>query len=213
MVKVMGFIDGFNLYHALTQEDEKGSRPYAKYRWLDYWKLTECFLGPGDSLEAVHYFTAFVAWDSSAGKEKRERHQAFVEVQRDRNVKIIEGRFRPVWKQCKAVCKKRFQTYEEKRTDVNIAVTMLKLAVENKFEKAILITGDSDLIPALEAIRVVDASSRIMVVVPVGRTAIALSNQAHFVRRMKESHLKRCVLPQEVTLKNGVIIQCPEKWR
>lgn len=213
MAKVIGFIDGFNLYHAIMQTDEKGKQPYAKYRWLNYWKLIECFLGENDILEDVYYFSAYVSWGGLAGMEKKERHQIFVDVQRDFGVKVVLGRFRPVRKTCLALCKRAYQTYEEKRTDVNIATTMLKLAFLDRYQKGILISGDSDIVPALEAIKEVKPSTQIMVVVPIERKGIALSNAAHLVRHMKESHLKRCLLPLEVSLKKQAIVTCPVSWR
>ncbi len=213
MTKVIGFIDGFNLYHAIMQTDKNGNQPYAKYRWLDYRKLIEGFLEESDVLEDVYYFSAHVSWDSPAGKEKRERHQTFITAQKDRGVKVILGRFRPVWKTCMAACKKPYQTYEEKRTDVNIAVTMLKLAFLDQYQKAILISGDSDMIPALEAVKEVRPLTKIMTVIPIERKGTALSNASHLVRHMKESHLKKCLLPYEIALKNGVIVNCPLNWR
>jgi uncharacterized LabA/DUF88 family protein len=148
MARVIAFIDGFNLYHSLIQADSQGKRPYAKYRWLDYWTLTQCFADSHDTLEAVYYFTAYTEWN----KAKKSRHLDFVRVQRDRGVTVVEGRFRLVQRTCQS-CKQIFDTYEEKRTDVNIAVTMLQLAFADVYDKAILISADSDLIPAIQAVR------------------------------------------------------------
>lgn len=213
MAKVTSFIDGFNLYHSLVQQDRRGRRLYSKFRWIDYWKLTECFLTKGDILVDVYYFTAYAAWKTKAGIEKRRKHQQFIEVQKDRGVKVVLGRFRPVQRRCRASCKQIYSTYEEKRTDVNIAVTMLKLALMNQYDKGILISADSDLIPALKAIKSVRTSIQMMVVAPVGRSARALSNAADYNRHMKPSHLKRSLLPQIVSLSDGRRLNCPGGWR
>lgn len=212
MTRTIGFIDGFNLYHALTEADKLGHRRYAGYRWLDYRKLVECYLRADDILSEVYYFTAYASWNTPSGLEKKQKHQNFVSIQRERGVTVVLGRFRPVWKKCMAVCKQRYQTYEEKRTDVNIAITMLKLAVSGQYEKAILISGDSDLIPALEAVREARPEIKIATVVPIDRNGQALINASNTVLHMKESHLRKSLLPREVTLKNGTVIKCPVGW-
>lgn len=166
----------------------------------------------GDELSAVFYFTAYASWKTTSGIGKKERHQNFVRIQRELGVEVVLGRFRPVWRKCLAECKKKYETHEEKRTDVNIAVTMLKLAMLDQYEKAILVSADSDIIPAIQAIKETRPSIRISVVAPIERPAIALSNVAHSELRMKEKHLKESLLPREITLKNGKVICCPDGW-
>lgn len=207
MARVIGFVDGFNLYHSLVQLDQHGNQPYAKYRWLDYWSLVQCFVGSHDTLEAVYYFTAYVEWD----KAKKRRHLDFVSVQRDRGVTVVLGKFRLVQRTCR-ICKQIFDTYEEKRTDVNIAITMLQLAFANAYDKAILISADSDLIPAIEAVKSIRPSIKITVVVPLGRKAKALSSVSDYFKHLKVSHLKRSLLPSIVTLSNGRQVKCPAGW-
>ncbi len=212
MTRTIGFIDGFNLYHALTEADHLGNRRYVGYRWLDYRKLVECYLRVGDILSEVYYFTAYASWNTPSGIEKKQKHQSFVIVQRECGVTVVLGRFRPTWKKCMATCKQRYQTYEEKRTDVNIAITMLKLAMLGQYEKAILISGDSDLTPAIKAVRETRPKIKITTVVPIGRTGKALINASDSDLNMKESHLRKSLLPREVALKNGRVITCPTGW-
>jgi uncharacterized LabA/DUF88 family protein len=44
-------------------------------------------------------------------------------------------------------------TFRQKRVDIWMAVDLVRMASQNQIEKAILITGDSDLVPAIEAAR------------------------------------------------------------
>lgn len=44
------------------------------------------------------------------------------------------------------------KTYHEKGVDVRLAVEMIKLARENKYDTAFLISSDTDLVPAVEEI-------------------------------------------------------------
>jgi uncharacterized LabA/DUF88 family protein len=212
MPRTIGFIDGFNLYHALVSENHAGIRPYATFRWLNYWKLTECFLHPGDVLKAVYYFTSYAAWNTPLGKQKKEKHIRLVEAQTHLGVQVVFGRFRPVTKQCRASCKQLYKTYEEKRTDVNIAVTIVELAAKREFDKAILISADSDLLPALEAAKRLNSAISFTVVTPIGHPGKALSNAANFCKRMKIKHLRRSLLPPTLILQNGKQITAPTGW-
>lgn len=212
MARIHAFVDGFNVYHALMQEDSRGRQPYARYRWLDYWRLAECFLAEGDVLAATHYFTAYVPWKTGNGPDKKARHQALVRAQRARGVRVVLGRFRPVTKTCMGACKQTYRTYEEKRTDVNIAVAMLEGAVRGEYEEAILISGDSDLVPAVEAVKRIRPGVRVAVVAPVERKAAALWNVADRKLHMKRSHLNKSLLPAEVDLGGGRSVICPPEW-
>jgi uncharacterized LabA/DUF88 family protein len=41
----------------------------------------------------------------------------------------------------------------QKGVDIRIAIDMVRLAATNRIEKAILVSGDSDLVPAVEAVQ------------------------------------------------------------
>jgi len=43
--------------------------------------------------------------------------------------------------------------YKQKRVDIWMAVDLVRMSSEHQIEKAILLTGDSDLVPAIEAAR------------------------------------------------------------
>lgn len=70
MARVKCYVDGFNLYHALSEL----KRPTLK--WLNLRTVAEVMLQPGDELAGVHYFTAVVHWN----KEKALRHRAYIEA-------------------------------------------------------------------------------------------------------------------------------------
>jgi len=138
MNRIVALIDGFNVYYSL---DEK--KKYHKYKWLDYRKLIETFCRPNDRIDEVYYFTALT---NSPGK--RKRHEIYIEALRLRGIKIIEGKIRMREQTCKATCKEVFIRLEEKQTDVNIAVKLIDLAINDGFDKVLVISGDTDLVPA-----------------------------------------------------------------
>jgi hypothetical protein len=62
ILRVMAFIDGFNLYHALDKfdggVDEADERRYRKYKWLCLTSLIKRFVAPQtETLVGVEYFT------------------------------------------------------------------------------------------------------------------------------------------------------------
>jgi len=195
------FIDGLNVYHAI-----KNSR-FNQYKWLDYWELAKKFTGQKDGLKGVLYFTAYSVWDN----EKIKRHKRLVLANRDRGVDVIFGRFRRVTKNCRQ-CRKKYQTFEEKRTDVNIAIHLLTNAYKDNYDKAVLISGDSDIIPAVQAVKQAFPEKEISLVIPVGGKAHELAQVIGSSVRMKEVHLRTSQLPNTVTLKNGVVLQRPGEW-
>ena len=67
----------------------------------------------------------------------------FIRAQEIKNVNIVYGEFKRKDKYCN-LCKRTYHTYEEKQTDVNIAIQLFKLSIEDKYDKAIIISGDSD---------------------------------------------------------------------
>ena len=195
------FIDGLNVYHAI-----KNSR-FNQYKWLDYWELAKKFIDQKDGLKGVLYFTAYSVWDN----EKIKRHKRLVLANRDRGVDVIFGRFRRVTKNCRQ-CRKKYQTFEEKRTDVNIAIHLLTNAYKDNYDKAVLISGDSDIIPAVQAVKQAFPEKEISLVIPVGGKAHELAQVIGSSVRMKEVHLRTSQLPNTVTLKNGVVLQRPGEW-
>ncbi len=200
--KVIAFIDGFNLYHAL---DDKKS--YHKYKWLNLVKLSKCFLPKDSNLVKVYYFTSLATWNN----EKKDRHNVYIEALKSEGVEIILGRFQSVKKFC-TNCKSNFKTFEEKKTDVNIATHLLKLAATGEYDEALIISGDSDLKPAIIATKEL-YSKFIRVAIPIGRKAEELKESSSEYSKMKEIHVKSSLFPLRVTLKNGITIECPSLWR
>ena len=203
MNRVSFFIDGFNLYHALDSNPA-----YHKYKWLDFDKLVRCYLTKKDELTDIFYFTAYITWDPP----KLNRHKLFVQASRTRNVKIIFGKFKRRDKFC-TLCKKTYSTFEEKQTDVNIAISLFKNAMENKFDRAIIVSGDSDLIPSIEAIKSTFPAKQIGVVIPIGRKSESLKNVCDFHMKMKEKHLISSLFPDEIDLGSGVKLIRPISWK
>ena len=200
--RVAFFIDGFNLYHSLPVCGKS-----RQYRWLDLRCLAEQFYSPR-RIEQIIYFTAYADWSQS----KTNRHQTYIQAQRNRGVAVEIGKFYRVRKRCRAVCNQIYCTHEEKQTDVNIAIKLLELAVRDEYDTAVLVTGDSDIVPGVEAVKRLYPAKQVHVLIPPNSKARALKQACHAHRTIKKSHLANSQLPNPVRLSNGQELTCPPKW-
>ena len=101
MEKVIFFIDGFNLYHALN------NKRFYRYKWLDLLSLAEKFISKKDKIEDIYYFTALAIWSP----DKVRRHKAFIKAQEINGTKIIYGEFKKKDKKC-GLCNNWYKTFE-----------------------------------------------------------------------------------------------------
>ena len=200
-MKVIAFIDGFNLYHSLAANPET-----KKYRWLDLKKLCHLFVKQSEILTDIYYFTALVKWDEG----KATRHKEYIKALETTDIQVVHGNFKYVTRKCRE-CHTRYQTFEEKETDVNIALHLLKLAFQNEFDKFFLLTGDSDLIPALKMIRGNFPNKKSHIIIPINGRAWSLKNIADSSSKIKTKHLKSSLFPNTIHLQNGTISK-PDKW-
>lgn len=203
MARVAALIDGFNLYHALNVDFS-----YRKYKWLNLEKLAKCFISPKDTVADIFYFTAYTTWN----QEKLARHQVYVRALQTVNIKVILGEFRCVDRTCR-ICHKPYKTFEEKRTDVNIAITLFQTAIKDTWDKAIIVSGDSDLIPAIEAVKKTFPAKEINIVIPIGRRAEELKQVVDAHMKLKKKHLETCQFDDIVTIDSTHQLKRPNSWK
>jgi len=199
---VYALIDGFNIYHSL-----ECSPKYHKYKWLNYKKLFEHFLDDNEELKLIFLFTAYSTWN----REKKKRHQTYLKVIQNKGIKVVFGKFYLKDRKCK-ICKKKYSTYEEKQTDINMAVHLLGCAINENCHKVILLTGDSDLIPAVKEFRSLAPEKELQVLIPINRKAKELCQNSNSHIKIREIHLKSSLLdPTEYV--GSTSINCPEEWK
>jgi len=202
MSRVVVFIDGFNLYHAID-----ANPAWKVYKWLDYTKLAKAFVPKNDDIKEILYFTALTSWMP----EKANRHKKFIIANELQGIKVVYGMFKVRNKYC-TNCNTSYKAHEEKQTDVNIAIHLFKRAVDNLFDKAFIISGDSDLAPAIRIVRLTFPSKQIGVVIPIGRKAEELKHSSDFHMRMKLKHLVSSRFPKNIHLPDGSDLSCPPEW-
>jgi uncharacterized LabA/DUF88 family protein len=203
MNRISFFIDGFNLYHSLDSNTS-----YHKYKWLNLDKLARCFVTSRDKIEKRFYFTTYATWDQA----KLERHQKYVRALQSVGIDVVFGAFRYVDKTCR-ICHRQYKTFEEKQTDVNIAIKLFQTAVQDLWDTAIIISGDSDLIPAIRAVKTTFLSKRIGIVVPIGRRAEELKQVVDFHMKLKEKHLASSQFEDAVNIDGDIKLIRPATWK
>jgi uncharacterized LabA/DUF88 family protein len=199
MARYCFYIDGFNVYYALQEKHQ-----YRKYKWLNYRKLAETVIHAKDEVTGIFYFSAFVSWKP----ESVARHKKYIRILHSVGVETIRGRFMKKDIECHS-CHKIFRTHEEKQTDVNIALKVLGDAVEDLYDKALIISADSDLLPVIKSVQKHAPEKDIGIMFPIGYNSFELRQNAAFHLKMSDSLLRDCQFPDKVTV-GGTIIERPK---
>lgn len=145
MKRVNAYIDGYNLYHAEVETKDN------RLKWVNLRALCQHFCDEGDILDKVYYFTSFAYHIDGGGKD---RHKIYIkDFLKDFGVEATFG---------------FFNTFEgkttEKQTDVNLALQFFEDAIKDKYDKAILLSADTDFIPAIE--RVNKLGKKVLLLLP-----------------------------------------------
>jgi len=201
------YIDGFNFYY--------GALRGGPHKWLNVEQFFR-LLRHGDDIQRIRYYTALVAGPAQA------RQLCYLKALETLPlVEISLGRFKARRAHCRvAACshsKSRiFQMPEEKRTDVNIAVDMIDDAYQDLCDRLLVVSGDSDLVPAVNRVKTRFPEKQITVYVPSrDRTrgaAVELRSSADRNRTLPLELLRRCQFPAK--LPNGTLegIRKPPGW-
>jgi uncharacterized LabA/DUF88 family protein len=171
------------------------------------------------TLQAIKYFTAIVAGPTRSHQETYLKALATLPL-----VDVILGKFKTERVRCnESSCthagNRIFETVEEKRTDVNIAISMLDDAYQNACDQFVLVSGDSDLVPSVNLIRTRFPQKKTIVYVPhipalsIGRGfAVELRATANAHRDLPLNLLSRAQFPAQVPDGAGGSIAKPATW-
>lgn len=193
------YIDGFNMYHALKEG-------YQQFLWLNYRKLLEANLSARDTIERIVYFSAHTYWKPASVARYRE----YIKALRSAQVEVILGKFKNTNRTCNR-CKRRYSSHEEKRTDVNIALNIVQDAVLDPYDRAIIVSADSDLIPAIEMVHQLTPGKEVGVMLPVGRESFDLKAKADFRKKMSQKLLAKSIFPPIIQV-GADQIHKPSRW-
>lgn len=111
-------------------------------------------------------------------------------------VTIIEGFFEHRPTRCEA-CEHKWDRPKEKMTDVNIATALLMDALDDRYDAALLVAADADLVPAVQIVRE-RFQREVVVVSPRGRRSDQLCAAANAALHIRRPWLNRSQLPDQV---------------
>ena len=203
--RVIVYIDGFNFFYGLRSE-----RRWKRYYWLDVVKLFEMFMRPNQELVAVKYFSA-----RPDNPEKNGRQYAFFQANKENpKFHLFLGKFLSKEITCRN-CGSIIHTYEEKETDARIVTQIVADALEKKCDVSVVVSADSDMIPAVEVAK--EVGQKVYIYFPPNHYSsnlYSLTSGSVIMLARYESRFKKCLFPDNVHLTSSDYdLSIPQKWK
>ncbi len=213
--RIIVYVDGFNLYFGMKNAG------YTRYYWLDVTTLSRSLLKTNQRLISTKYFTARISGpkrnDSQRKTEyltkKQERQTTYLDALNTLDdFKMYEGQYLAKQRTCHQ-CGSQWTTHEEKMTDVNIATELLVDAFQDKYDTALLISADSDLVSPVLAVQELYPEKRIIAAFPPERHSHRLKEAASAQISVGRANLAKSQLPESISLPNGHNLRRPKGWQ
>ena len=126
---------------------------------------------------------------------------------------MVLGRYQTKTMTCRQ-CGSTWTSYEEKETDVNIAVALVADAAAAASDLALIISADSDLCPAIRTARSVNAQRRMIAAFPPRRSSFEIRSLIRRPFTLAAADIRNSLLPEVVADQaSGRIYKRPGKWR
>ena len=209
MNRVIFLIDGFNLYHSIIAIKKVHN---VTVKWLNIHSLCQSCLhiiGSKATIEKIYYFSAYAYHLNDP--DIIQRHSDYIECLKSTGIEPILGRFKTRDINC-SLCRRWFIKHEEKETDIAIAAKLLEVLAKGKCDTAVLVTGDTDLIPAIKTANLLYPNCNVLCAFPFRRKNEELKAVAPNSFKL---HLNRYINNQflnPVNLPNGQVIYKPASW-
>lgn len=212
------YIDGFNLYYRALKN--------TAHKWLNIAALADAVMPSSTQVDAVHYYAARVSGrtDPTAPARQHAYLRAIATLPR---VDMTFGNFlvskkwsglvqpptfRPVYQPPQGTALDVVFVYktEEKGSDVNLGVHLVRDAALGRFDMAGVLTNDTDL---CEPIRIVTQEFGLPVILlsPTSKPATSLVQVASSVRHIAP-YLGPCQMPNPVIDAVGRQVFKPAGW-
>ncbi len=212
------YIDGFNLYYRALK--------HTAHKWIDIAALSAAALPASNNVQRVNYYTARISGRTDPTAPARQ-HAYLRALGSSPSVHIHYGNFlsTKIWAGLvqppqfrpdfplplgEAPVMAYVRKTEEKGSDVNLGVHLVRDAFLKAFDEAAILTNDTDLV---EAVRIVtqEVGLPVTLLTPVNRPAVSLERVASHVRHVGP-YLGTCQFPDTVPLPTGQIVRKPLGW-
>lgn len=217
VMKTRVYIDGYNLYYGCLRN--------SPYKWLNLLLFCKSILGKKCTIEKLKYFTAKIK-DRPEDPNQSVRQDMYLSaLETVPEIEIILGRFfqHPARMALEENPRKKVKVIktEEKGSDVNLAVHLVRDGFLGLYDQALVVSNDSDLCEAIRVVRE-DLNKPVIVLFPAfdgqhcggSKRTISyhLKQVASGVRFVRESNLKNAQFPEHIQYV-GAEIRKPVEWR
>lgn len=199
--RVVVYIDGFNLYFGMMDAG------FNHCKWLNVEKLIRSYLSANQILVEIKYFTSRI----TNNPQKQKRQTTYLEAIETTEVKIIYGLYKAKSIECEN-CGHNWTISNEKMTDVNIATHLIIDAYQDKYDTAILVSGDSDLVPPIKAVHQNFNNKVVSVFFPPNRHNNTVANAAKGSLIIGRKKLIDSQFDENIKKKDGFILHKPSDW-
>lgn len=205
------YVDGFNLYF--------GALKGTPYKWLNIEAMCTALLNPENKIDCIKYFTAYVSGTGAPQNQQRALdQQVYVRAMRRTcpSLEVITGTFSTFEVTKRLVTpvngQKVAKVYEttEKGSDVNLAVHLVNDAWLDRYDCAVVVSGDSDLAESINLVRK-HHKKKVVGVISPGKRSMSkkLIYASNFVRAITTTVLQNSQLPSHIP---GSTLFKPKDW-
>jgi len=209
-------IDGFNLYHSCRDIQAQHN---IRVKWLNLYSFCSSILpdissilpdiGKTATLQDIFYFSAFA--HHLKDPNIIIRHESYIKCLKQTGVVDEMSRFKSKEITC-PICNAQFERYEEKETDVAIASKMFELLKKEKSDIIVLVSGDTDLCPAIRTCKSLFPNKDFVIAFPFGRKNMELATLAPSIKLKKERYISN-QFPEIITFSSECLsIPKPFDW-
>ena len=208
-MRTIAYVDGFNLYFGALRK--------TPHRWLNLQRLVELHLMPHNQLVGIKYFTAKLNPRPNDPDAPARQEMYLRALSTLPNLEITLGHFltknvrmllaNPSPGQSPTV---EVVKTEEKGSDVNLAVQLLHDAHLDRFDCAVVVSGDSDLLMPVKIVRN-ELKKVVGVLNPQRHPCAVLKAHATFYKHLRSNFIAAAQFPNSLTDSRGTFTK-PAGW-
>jgi uncharacterized LabA/DUF88 family protein len=210
-VRTIFLVDGFNLYHSLIDAERQLKMPV---KWLSLWDFCASYLhniSRDAGMHEVHYFSALAKHKDARSPGVVNRHLNYIACLEATGVTVHLNSFKKRIASCPH-CGRTVVRHEEKETDVMIAGAFLETMYERRADCVVLVSGDTDLRPAIELGRKKAADIPAFVILPYCRANAEIAQVFDAAFKAKPRSYLSHQLPNPCAISEGRSIVKPASW-
>lgn len=214
MIRTSFLIDGFNLYHSVKTASHDLGLNGNETRWLNIRSMCQSYLHLIDTtarLSEIYYFSALAKHLEMRKPDVTVRHRTYLRCLEDSDVIVELHRFKKSLTFCQK-CNQTFNRREEKETDVAIATRLLELLFLDKCDTIVLVTGDTDIVPAVKTAQKIFPKKQIIFMMPYKRHNKELANLVSRHFDISSSNYTKHQFADPFVTKKGKLINKPSNW-